>query len=92
MTLDEIRSLLAFSDARGKECGNVNSLLDEHIGHVTHRIAELKTLERQLKELRSECKAVQAAEDCGILRTLGSRARPVTKGNHGHGGLNRTHK
>ena len=34
MTLDEIRALLKFRDAPNQECGEVNALLDEHIGHV----------------------------------------------------------
>ena len=38
MTLDEIRTLLRLRDAPSQDCGEVNALLDEHIGHVTHRI------------------------------------------------------
>jgi hypothetical protein len=34
MTLDEIRSLLRFKDAPQADCGEVNALLDAHIGHV----------------------------------------------------------
>jgi DNA-binding transcriptional MerR regulator len=34
MTLDEIRILLHFKDAPSENCGEVNALLDEHIGHV----------------------------------------------------------
>jgi MerR-like DNA binding protein len=36
MTLEEIRDLLRFRDAPGKDCGEVNALLDEHIEHVTN--------------------------------------------------------
>jgi Cd(II)/Pb(II)-responsive transcriptional regulator len=55
MTLDEIRSLLKFRDAPQDDCGEVNQLLDDHIGHVAARISELKTLEKQLKALRLQC-------------------------------------
>ena len=34
MTLDEVRVLLRFKDQPTADCGEVNSLLDEHIGHV----------------------------------------------------------
>jgi Cd(II)/Pb(II)-responsive transcriptional regulator len=34
MPLAEIRVLLRFKDAPQAECGEVNALLDEHIGHV----------------------------------------------------------
>lgn len=52
MTLDEIRVLLRFKDEPQAECGEVNALLDEHIGHVATRIRELRQLEKQLKVLR----------------------------------------
>ena len=34
MTLDEVWVLLRFKDQPLADCGEVNSLLDEHIGHV----------------------------------------------------------
>lgn len=70
MTLDEIRTLLAFRDAPTQSCAGVNALLDEHIGHVAKRIAELRRLERQLKALRSQCREEQAAQSCGILQGI----------------------
>ena len=39
MALDEIRSLLRLRDAPSQDCGEVNALLDEHIGHVGQRKA-----------------------------------------------------
>ena len=92
MTLDEIRSLLAFRSAPDQTCGDVNLLLDEHVGHVTVRIAELKILKRQLIELRDQCRAVKAVANCGILQTLESEGptRVVKRDDHGH--LHRTHK
>ncbi len=55
MTLDEIRTLLRFRDAPEENCAGVNTLLDTHIGHVSARIAELKALEMELKQLRQTC-------------------------------------
>ncbi len=34
MTLDEIRALLALRESPAQDCGDINTLLDEHIGHV----------------------------------------------------------
>ena len=70
MTLDEIRVLLRFKDAPQAECGEVNALLDEHIGHVATRIRELRQLEKQLKALREQCSGVHEAAQCGILNEL----------------------
>lgn len=76
MTLDEIRVLLRFKDSPQENCGGVNSLLDEHIRHVTDRIGELRQLEQHLRELRQTCNKTQEAAHCGILNELaqGDRA------------------
>jgi Cd(II)/Pb(II)-responsive transcriptional regulator len=78
LSLDEVRVLLRFRDAPGEDCGDVNTLLDEHIGHVSRRIKELRTLEKQLKDLRQQCPAAQTADRCGILAGLSDGSRTVT--------------
>ncbi|MGV3743448.1 MAG: Cd(II)/Pb(II)-responsive transcriptional regulator [Burkholderiaceae bacterium] len=87
MSLDEIRSLLSFKDAPEESCAAVNSLLDRHIEHVAKRIKELQSLQKQLRQLRSQCHTTQAAKDCEILQSLGSAdaAKPVNLGAHGGG-------
>ena len=70
MTLDEIRVLLRFKDAPQQDCGDVDALLDEHIGHVAERIRELRQLEKQLKALRDLCGGHKAGAECGILGGL----------------------
>ena len=74
MTLDEIRTLLRLRDAPSQDCGEVNALLDEHIGHVTHRIRELRTLQKDLKALRARCGTPHAIDQCGILNELDTAA------------------
>lgn len=74
MTLDEVRILLRFKDAPAENCGEVNNLLDQHIGHVAQRIRELRGLERQLKGLREQCRVTQDAGQCGILKELSAGA------------------
>lgn len=73
MNLDEIRVLLRFKDAPAESCGEVNELLDEHIGHVDLRIRELENLRGALKSLRERCGVPQDAAHCGILNELSSR-------------------
>lgn len=70
MTLDEVRRLLNFMDEPDADCGEVNQLLDEHISHVSQRIAGLRKLERQLQLLRSQCRSGRIRKDCRILREL----------------------
>lgn len=89
MTLDEIRALLRFKDDPTANCGAVNQLLDEHIGHVAERIRELKRLQTELRDLRAQCDAAGAA--CGILETLDKKRKVAPAkvsahvgGSHGH--------
>lgn len=84
MALDEIRVLLAFRSAPGENCAQVNALLDAHIGHVEERIAELRSLKRQLKTLRDQCSTGKSTEPCGVLQGLrGSPDRRTPpSGNH----------
>ena len=70
MALNEVRELLRFKDAPGKDCANVNALLEEHIGHVSQRIRELRVLERELRLLRARCEKPGHGKDCGILGGL----------------------
>lgn len=74
MTLDEVRVLLRFKDAPQADCGEVNVLLDEHIGHVALRMRELRALEVTLHALRAQCVSPQAGIDCGILHGIEDRA------------------
>ena len=77
MSLDEVRVLLRFRDDPAAECGDVNTLLDEHIGHVSRRIKELRSLEKQLKDLRLCCGAERTADTCGILAGLAEASQDI---------------
>jgi len=74
MSLDEVRELLRVRDDPQADCNAANLVLDEHIGHVTRRIAELRSLQRELKELRSRCASAQPSEHCGILSGIAQAA------------------
>jgi Cd(II)/Pb(II)-responsive transcriptional regulator len=69
MTLDEIRVLLQLRDRPADNCAEVNAVLDEHIQHVADRIAELRTLQAQLRDLRQLC-ASAGENGCNILTEL----------------------
>ena len=75
MSLDEVRVLLRVRDSGGGDCGDVNALLDAHIGHVSRRIKELRALEAQLKDLRRLCATARGADQCGILNGLAAAAQ-----------------
>ncbi len=89
MSLEEIRTLLAWRDQPDANCGAVNALLDEHIGHIATRIRELRALEKQLKELRAQCREARDTAHCGILNGMAAASSepsgPLAADTHVHG-------
>ncbi len=83
MSLDEIRVLLRLKDSPHENCADVNAVLDEHIGHVSRRIRELRALEKELRQLRAQCQDARAAQECGILERLARAANTPKKGSTG---------
>jgi len=75
MSLDEVRQLLRVKDGPAEDCGDVNALIDAHIGHVSTRIRELRALEKSLRQLRRQCSGAQDTDHCGILVELAAAAQ-----------------
>lgn len=70
LALSEIRQLLDLAHSPGKQCDDVNQLIDNHIQQVEDGIQELTKLRQQLKSLRSSCSRDRTVEQCGILQNL----------------------
>ncbi|MBB3104870.1 Cd(II)/Pb(II)-responsive transcriptional regulator [Azomonas macrocytogenes] len=81
MTLGEIRQLLGFRDQPLGNCANVNELIDEHIEHVSARIASLQILQAQLVELRKSC---SGSQNCEILQQLNKAGSVVAENTCSH--------
>jgi DNA-binding transcriptional MerR regulator len=72
MSLEEVRTLLGL-DLRSKaDCARARDTLDEHLGHVRERLAELRALERDLRALRDRCDGLDA--NCHLIEALHARA------------------
>jgi Cd(II)/Pb(II)-responsive transcriptional regulator len=84
MTHSEIRTLLGFAENPIDSCGEINVLLDEHIGHVEERVRELKKLKRQLVDLRHRCNVDMSVDACGILQGLASMTVEPKQERHTH--------
>jgi Cd(II)/Pb(II)-responsive transcriptional regulator len=80
--LPHVKNLLAFAARPDQSCGEVNELLDEHIGLVRQRIASLKTLEKQLVSLRKSCDG-DISHPCAILKSFMSAAQAESCACHG---------
>jgi len=79
MSLQEIRTLLGFCDDPQRDCSDVNELLDQHIGHVQSRLAELQALHTELRQLRRVCRSPGQAGACRILQALRTRDAPTAR-------------
>lgn len=91
MTLEEIRVLLCLRDAPTASCDEVNALLDNHIGHVTHRVNELQQLKKQLIGLRKLCQNANDVQHCGIINELNLMSKQTTTSTKVIGHVSSTH-
>ena len=69
-TLNEVKALLKLSAQRDVE--QVKRSAQVKLGDVDRRVAELQRVRKGLAELISQCPGHGRAEDCPILRALGS--------------------
>ncbi|MES2975368.1 MAG: Cd(II)/Pb(II)-responsive transcriptional regulator [Pseudomonadota bacterium] len=72
MSLDEVRTLLGLDLRRKADCATAREALDGHLGHVRERLAQLKSLEKDLLALRNRCDGHGA--HCRIIEALHEQA------------------
>lgn len=72
MSLDEVRTLLDLDLNNKADCATARSALDDHLGHVRQRLAELGALEQDLLALRNRCDG--SDDHCRIIEALHERA------------------
>lgn len=71
-TIEQVRSLLAFSDQRDADCCTVTAMTSEHLHAVEQKIADLLVLKDQLTSLLASCQGGPVA-DCRIIDALQPR-------------------
>ena len=68
-TLDEVRGLLRLVDGGDYTCGEVETLTTAHLGEVRRKLADLKRLEKVLREMISRCEGGEVPE-CPVIEAL----------------------
>ena len=75
-TLDQIRTLLGLVDGRRYTCAQVKHITVEHLDEIQRKVADLKTIERVLKEMASQCDG-GAVPRCAVIDALFDQAQDV---------------
>jgi len=68
-SLKEVRALLRLADDRSRACGEVRLLAESHRAEVRAKLADLRKLDRVLKELVSRC-AEGTVPQCPLIEAL----------------------
>ncbi len=68
-TLAEVRGLLRLVDGGSYTCAEVKALTLDHAAEVRRKVADLRKLERVLKEMAAECDGGEVPQ-CPIIDTL----------------------
>ncbi|MHA1113723.1 MAG: MerR family transcriptional regulator [Alphaproteobacteria bacterium] len=70
-SLDDIRRLLQLVDGGEFTCGEVKEMTVAHIADIRKKVADLRRMERVLKEMASKCDGGDVP-DCPIIEALSS--------------------
>lgn len=68
-SLDQIRALLALSDDGDRSCAAVDQIAKEHREEVVRKIADLRSLKKELDRMIDQCGCGVVA-DCRIIESL----------------------
>lgn len=71
-SMAQVRQLLALSDHDDKPCEDVDRLVEQQLGDVERKIADLSLLRDELTDMARSCKG-QRIGDCRIVDSLGRR-------------------
>ena len=76
-TLDEVRNLLGLVDGNGYTCAEVQKMTLDHLESVRTKVADLKIIEKTLKQMVAQCKGDEVPE-CPIIDALSHAEDPVS--------------
>lgn len=71
-SMAQVRQLLALSDHDDKPCEDVDRLVQQQLGEVERRIADLTSLRNELSQMARSCNGERIGE-CRIVESLGRR-------------------
>jgi len=73
--VDAIRTLLNLSDNPALACDEAHAISVSHLADVRHKIARLRSLEKELERIAAACSGGMAACDCAIIEALADHSQ-----------------
>ena len=71
-SIEAVRDLLRLSDQKRRDCASVGAIAHAHVSEIERKIADLKALRRELRDLMSQCDNGKVAE-CRVIQALSPR-------------------
>lgn len=68
-TLQQVKALLSLAENRNSDCCEVDAIAKDHLATVEAKLADLRALRRELRDLISQCQQGVIAE-CRIIGAL----------------------
>ena len=68
-TLDQVRTLLSLVDGRRYTCAQVKRITVEHLAGIHRKVADLRKIERVLREMAAQCDG-GAVPRCAVIDAL----------------------
>jgi MerR family mercuric resistance operon transcriptional regulator len=72
-SLDEVRRLLQLADERRRPCADARAVAAAHLADVQAKIADLRRMERVLRETVARCEAGTGSE-CALIEALSNES------------------
>ncbi|MDR2339044.1 MAG: MerR family transcriptional regulator [Deltaproteobacteria bacterium] len=70
LSIDDIKELLALSEAPESNCGAVNEIIDKQIGRLDELGKSIESLKSHLVDLRHRCSGAGPVAQCEIMKGL----------------------
>lgn len=72
LSLEDIHTLLGFSDGAVVPCADVLAVIDSRLDHVRSQLDDLRRVERALERLHDSCRRSEREKDCPAMEEFRS--------------------
>lgn len=73
-SLDQVRELMELQAESSRSCAGVDEITAAHLGEIQRKIADLKSLETELRRIAQSCGGGGTIADCRIIEAISPAA------------------